>query len=263
MEYEYKVLFLDIDGTIIKPDHTYTESTKEAITQILKSGMEVFIATGRPIHEVKNLAKELHIQSIIGQNGALAVYNNKTIVEEPMNRKQIERFLDIAKENSHELILFTNEKNYVTSMDHPKVQYFLETFQMNNNAIFTEAVIERILGVTVMNVDPEQTALYEFEDKIRLSQVNVEGNKHAYDIIRTNVNKGEAVKKVLQYLQISKEQAIAFGDGMNDKEMLQAVGESFAMENANPNLFQYAKYKTASVTDSGIYHGLKTLGLVK
>jgi hydroxymethylpyrimidine pyrophosphatase-like HAD family hydrolase len=49
------------------------------------------------------------------------------------------------------------------------------------------------------------------------------------------VNKGEAVKKVLQVLKIKKEQAIAFGDGMNDKEMLEVVGESFAMGNAHPS----------------------------
>ncbi|WP_338448869.1 HAD family hydrolase [Niallia oryzisoli] len=261
---EYKVLFLDIDGTILKPDHTYTELTREAILQILEQEIEVFIATGRPLHEVRELADELHIQSFIGQNGALAVYQNNTIVEEPMSRHQVERMLEIAKDHNHELILFTNEKNYLTSLDHPKVQHFLKAFQMKNNTLFTEEVIEHILGLTVLNVtDPSQTSLYEFEDTIRLSQVNVEGSKDAYDVIRTNVNKGEAVKKLLNHLQIPRAQAIAFGDGMNDKEMLQAVGESFAMENANPDLFQYAKHKTASVTDSGIYHGLKNLGLVK
>jgi len=261
---DYKVLFLDIDGTILKPDHTYSESTKEAISQLLEQGIEVFIATGRPLHEIMELAKELHIQSFIGQNGALAVYQGKTVVDEPLSREHVERFLEIAKENKHELILFTNEKNYLTSLDHPKVKGFLEAFQMKENHLFTEEVIEHILGLTVLNIeDSSQTSLYEFDETIRLSQVNVEGNKHAYDMIRTNVNKGEAVKRLLHHLQIPKEQAIAFGDGMNDKEMLQAVGESFAMENANPELFQYAKHKTTSVMDSGIYHGLQKLGLVK
>ncbi|WP_071394025.1 HAD family hydrolase [Bacillus tuaregi] len=261
---KYKVLFLDIDGTILKQDHTYTESTKDAIFQVLEQGVEVFIATGRPLHEVKELAKELHIQSYIGQNGALAIYQDRTLVEEPMERHLVEKFLKIAKDNNHELILFTNEKNYLTSLDHPKVRQFLQSFQMNHNNLFTEDVIEHILGLTVLNVsDASQTSLYNFDENIRLSQVNIEGNQHAFDVIRTNVNKGEAVKKLLQHLQIPKEQAIAFGDGMNDKEMLQAVGESFAMENATPALFPYAKNKTTSVNDSGIYNGLKKLGVIK
>jgi Cof subfamily protein (haloacid dehalogenase superfamily) len=260
---EYKLLFLDIDGTILKPDHTYTDSTKDAISQIKEQGIEVFIATGRPIHEVRELGKELNVDSFIGQNGAYAVYKNRTIIDEPLNRNQVQKFLDIAQENNHEMVLYTSEKNYYTSLDNPLVTYFNQTFQLRNNALFTNEVIDQITGMTVMNLTSSQTSLYEQETNIHLSQVNVEGSQHAYDIIRNNVNKGEAVKNVLQRLNLLKEQSIAFGDGMNDKEMLQAVGEGFAMENAHPDLFDFAKHKTTSVTDSGIYNGLKKLGLVK
>jgi hypothetical protein len=50
---------------------------------------------------------------------------------------------------------------------------------------------------------------------------------------------------------------------MNDKEMLQTVGESFVMANGDPNLFSYAKHRTTTVDNSGIYYGLKKLGLIK
>lgn len=259
----YKVLFLDIDGTILKPDHTYSESTKDAISQLKNQGMEVFIATGRPLHELNELGEELQVDSFIGYNGAYAVYQNKTILDEPMNRDQIRSFLEISKKNNHEMVLYTSEKNYYTSLNHPLVQQFNKIFNLRKNELFTEDVIDQVLGITVMNLSSGQSTLYETEENIRLSQVNIEGATHAYDILRTTVNKGEAVKKVLKRLTITKEQSIAFGDGMNDKEMLESVGESFAMGNAHPDLFQYAKHKTTSVTDSGIFNGLKTLGLVK
>jgi hydroxymethylpyrimidine pyrophosphatase-like HAD family hydrolase len=70
------------------------------------------------------------------------------------------------------------------------------------------------------------------------------------------------IQFVLNHLGIHKENAIAFGDGMNDKEMLMNVGEGFAMGNGHPELFKYAKYKTTSVTDSGVYNGLKLLGIL-
>lgn len=259
---KYKLLFLDIDGTILQPDHTYTSSTKEAIVQSKSQGIEVFIATGRPIHEVKDLANELKVDSFIGNNGAYAVYKNKTILDEPLNGNQVKGFLETAKENNHEMVLYTSEKNYYTTLDHPLVKYFNETFQLKNNTLFTEAVIDQIIGITVMNVTPSQKVLYELDENIRLAQVNSPGNEHAYDILRIDMNKGEAVKKVLKHLNVEKEQSIAFGDGLNDVEMLQAVGEGFAMGNSHPDLFQYAKHKTTSVTDSGIFNGLKTLGLV-
>ncbi|HWO75963.1 MAG TPA: HAD family hydrolase [Bacillus sp. (in: firmicutes)] len=260
----YKILFLDIDGTILKPDHTYSESTKDAILQLKKKGIEVFIATGRPLHEINELAHELQIDSFIGYNGAFAVYKNKTILEEPMETSHVKSFLDIAKQNDHEMVLYTSEKNYFTTLDHPLVQNFNKLFDLTQNALFTDTVINEILGITVMNVTvSSQASLYELDENIRLSQVHAEGAEHAYDIIRTNMNKGVAVKRVLEYLHIPKEQSIAFGDGMNDKEMLQSVGEGFAMGNAHPDLFQYAKHITSSVTDSGIFNGLKKLGLVQ
>ena len=260
---EYELLFLDIDGTILMPDHTYSDSTKNAISQLKDLGMEVFIATGRPLHEIKKLGQELNVDSFIAYNGAYAVYNNQTIVDDPLDALQVQQFLEIAEENNHEMVLYANGINYFTSLDHPLVKNFIETFQLRNNALYINEVIDPILGITLMNITPSQTVLYERDKNIHLSQVNVEGNKHAYDIIRDNVNKGEAVKKILQRLNIKKEHSIAFGDGMNDKEMLQAVGEGFAMANAHPELFDYAKHKTTSVSDSGIYNGLKTLGLVQ
>lgn len=260
---EFKVLFLDIDGTILMPDHSYSASTKEAITQVKEQGIEVFIATGRPLHEVQELAKELNVDSFIGYNGGYAVYKNEILVNEPMDRAQVQKLLEIAKEHHHELALYTTEKNYFTSLDHPAIQRFIDTFQLKNNAFITKDVLDQFLGMTIIHLKQSDTHYYQIDDNLRFSEVNVDGCRDAFDVLRKNVNKGEAVKKVLQRLYIQKEQSIAFGDGMNDKEMLQSVGESFAMGNAHPDLFQYAKHITTDVTDSGIYNGLKTLGLVK
>ncbi|WP_099159564.1 HAD family hydrolase [Virgibacillus ndiopensis] len=259
----YNILFLDIDGTILKPDHTYTISTKEAIAQVQDKGIEVFLATGRPIHEIRKLADELGVDSFIGYNGALAIYQNETILNEPMDKNTIEEFLKIAQTNNHDVVCYTDEKNYFTTLDTPEVKKFIETFQMTYNNLLTQEITDRVLGTTIMKLNPSQAALYELETNIHLSRVNVKGLQHCYDVIRKTVNKGEAIKRVLERLDIPKENAIAFGDGMNDKEMLQTVGESFAMGNAAPELFEYAKHKTTTVEESGIFNGLQSLGLVK
>src|SRR5690625_1093431 len=112
----YKILFLDIDGTILKPDHTYTASTKDAIAQLKEQDIEVFLATGRPLHEVEDLAAELQIQSFIGYNGAYAVHQNETIVNEPMDTSVMKEFLNIAEEKGHQLVCYTSQKNYFTSL---------------------------------------------------------------------------------------------------------------------------------------------------
>ncbi|WP_047981774.1 Cof-type HAD-IIB family hydrolase [Ornithinibacillus contaminans] len=258
----YKILFLDIDGTILKPDHTYHPKTKEAIKQIQSQGMEVFLATGRPAHELSELAEELQVESYIGYNGAYAVYQDETILDEPMKKETLIKYLEIAKESGHEIILYTSERNYVTSTDSPYMIRFMELFQLTEKNLITEDILDDVLGATLLNVPPEETSRYEIDD-IRLAQVNVNGAENCYDVIRKAVNKGEAVRTVLNRLNIPKEQAIAFGDGMNDKEMLELVGEGFAMGNAHPDLFQYANHKTTTVSEAGVFSGLEKLGLVK
>ena len=259
----YKVLFLDIDGTLLRPDDSIEDSTKEAIAQVQSMGLEVFLATGRPLHEIDELAKELNIHSFIGYNGAYAIYKGADIFQKPMNSSTVKNFLTIAKENDHEVVLYTNSKNVFTNMESEILTEFMHKFHLHKNEPYSPSVNNAVLGMTLVNLKKEDPSLYQNDEGIHLSQVNLEGMRHCYDVIRDSVNKGYGVQAVIERLGIDKESSIAFGDGMNDKEMLKNVGEGFAMGNGHPDLFQYAKHQTTNVTDSGIFNGLKMLGLVK
>lgn len=260
---DYRAVFLDIDGTILMPDHSYSESTVEAIKQLTAKNIHVFIATGRPLHEIIGLGSELGIENYIGYNGASAIYQGKEIVHEPMDKQIIQQFLELAKSKQHEMVLYTNRQNYFTAMDDPVTKAFIETFQMKENTNDLDMKTAQILGVTLMKLKEEDASDYEITENIHLSRVNVPGMQHAYDVIRGNVNKGEAIKQVLQHLNLNKEQTIAFGDGLNDKEMLSTAGTGFAMGNADPKLLPYASHRTTEVSEDGIFNGLKQLGLVK
>lgn len=257
----FKMLFLDIDGTILTPADTIQESTKTAVSKVKELGMETVLATGRPIHEIAEIGDELNVESYIGYNGALAIYRGETIFSEPMDSASVQYILDVAAQRGHELVLYSNSKNYFTTMDSPKVAEFIKVFHLRQNAVFTSDVIKDILGITIITSGESDAEYYQFDEGIHLSQVNIPGMGHCFDVIRKKVNKGVGIKFLLDRLGIPQEEAIAFGDGMNDKEMLSYVGEGFAMGNAHKDLFAHAKHKTTSVTDSGIYNGLKSLGL--
>jgi Cof subfamily protein (haloacid dehalogenase superfamily) len=259
----YKVLFLDIDGTILTPDDTIEESTKRAVKQVKQKGLEVFLATGRPLHEIREIGQELEIESFIGYNGAYAVHKGKDVFIERMDAEMIQLFLNIAKDKDHEAVMYTNEKNVLTSNESQVMNDFIQHFHLKHNVLYQSEYIDQILGVSLLNLGKNDVALYEEGNNIHLSSINVAGFKeHSYDVIRDEVNKGFAVQKVVDLLGFKPEEAIAFGDGMNDKEMLSLVGAGFAMGNAHPDLFQYAKYKTTDVENSGVFNGLKSLELV-
>jgi len=263
----YKILFLDIDGTILKLDQTYDTSTKEAIDQLHAQGIEVFIATGRPLHEIEDLAESLNVHSLIGYNGAYAIYQNQVIVNELMDRTLLENYLKIAKENQHDMVLFSRDNNYFTNLDDPTIKYFTQLLMLQNNHLLEEhihdQVLDQILGASLLNMTEEDVKLYDINEDFHLSKVNLKGTESAYDIISNHVNKGTAVQKILDRLHISKDEAIAFGDGLNDKEMLSSVGEGFAMGNASPDLLPYTNRETTTVDNHGIFNGLKKLGLVE
>lgn len=259
---KYKALFMDIDGTILKADHTYHPLTKQAILQAKDLGMEVFLATGRPIHEIYNLAEELQVDSLIGYNGGQAIHKGQILVQVTFPPSIVWEFIEIANQYGHDIVFYTDKKNYFTSFDNPTTKRFIELIQLKQNKLFHQDVADQILGGTLIGVPEEHVELYQVHPAFYLSQVNVPSLRNCYDIICTKNNKGQAVAQVIKQLGISSDEVIAFGDGMNDKEMLSIAGVSFAMENANEKLFSYATYRTKSVNEAGVYHGLKRLGII-
>ncbi|GIO24826.1 HAD family hydrolase [Oceanobacillus sp. J11TS1] len=259
----YRALFLDIDGTILQPDHTYAASTKEAIQQVKAAGLEVFLCTGRPFVDIQYLTSDFEITSSITYNGAYALYQDNVIFNAPMRKEDVENMVDIANQSESELVLYTTENNYFTSLTSPHVKRFNEVFELHQNKLFTSDVADQIVSASAINVEKDQVKDFEVTEDFHLAKVNVAHASESYDILRSSVNKGVAIQQMLHHLDIAPSEAIAFGDGMNDKEMLKLVGTGIAMGNADPRLVEYADFQTTSVTESGIFNGLKKLGLVK
>lgn len=259
----YHVLFLDMDGTILRTDHSISDKTKEAIRTVQEKGMEVFLATGRPIHEIREIANELQIQSMIGYNGALGIYKGDIIVEQPMSPHVIDHYLQVAQSNDNEMVLYTDTYNLFTNLDNERVKHFIDFFGFKNCHPFEINQKENILGITLINVTNKEIKLYDIAaEDIDFAPINIQGMDHCFDVIRDQVNKGIAIQAILNKLHLSPDQAIAFGDGLNDIQMLSSVGAGFAMGNAHPDLLPFAKYQTKSVDEDGVYHGLKSLGLL-
>lgn len=258
----YKALFLDIDGTILKQDHTYAKSTKTAIENAQKKEIKVFLATGRPAHELDDLAKELNVSSLISYNGAYAVHKGDVIFNKPMEKQLVDRCIDLTEQHKNEMVLYSSKHNLFTSLNNTYTKNFIDVFQLRENRFLDKQENHSVYSITLINMTHTDPKLFKFDSDITITPVHLEGVEQCYDVIRKSVNKGEAIKAVLDHLNILPEEAIAFGDGMNDQEMLQTVGCSFAMENSNPDLFDYADYITTSVDNSGIYNGLKKIGVI-
>lgn len=117
-----------------------------------------------------------------------------------------------------------------------------------------EEIYQLMLGCT----EPEYPAVMK---DVRNAKITAWWDR-AVDVIPADGGKGVGVAKILEYYHLEKSQAIAFGDGNNDIEMLQAVGTGVAMGNASPQLKAVADEVCGSVSEDGIYHYCIDHGLI-
>ena len=255
----------DIDGTILRDDQTYDTQTKEAIHTLQEKDIRTFFATGRPLHEIHPLLKDFNMQAHITYNGAYVVHEDEVLLNATFDADVLQTFAEHSKQYGHELVYYTKDTNYYTNLASEASQDFIQALGMQNNQQLpkdADTILEEVLGATILGATEHIHHQYPNMANIHFSQVNIDGAKQAYDILRLNVNKGVAVHIILDHFNANHEQAIAFGDGMNDKEMFETVGTSVAMGNCKQDLLPYATFQTTSVDDFGVVNGLKRLQLI-
>src|SRR5699024_1114707 len=155
--------------------------------------------------------------------------------------------------------------NYYTTLESDASKNFNQTLGMQNNKQLSkdaDTILKEVLDATIICATEHKHHQHPNMTNIHFFQFNINCAKLAYAILRLNVNKGVAVYIILDHFNANHEQAIAFGDGMNDKEMFETVGTSVAMGNCKQDLLPYATFQTTSVDDFGVVNGLKRLQLI-
>lgn len=255
----YKIAFFDIDGTLVNEDKVIPQDTIDAISQIKKLGIEPVIATGRAPYFIQSIIEQLGIESYVCLNGGYAVYKGEPIHRHPISATALETLVDIAEQNSHALC-FEGETKIVT--DQPDHAYVIESVsslkvdmpQYNVGLWKQEPIFQVFLHALA-----HEEALYE---SLKTELTFIRWHDKALDVLPKDSSKAVGIAAMLKKLGLTKDQAIAFGDNLNDKEMLEYVGFGIAMGNSNPELLPYADYITSHVDDKGIRNGLIEAGIL-
>lgn len=255
-------IFIDVDGTIVKHDQSIHPKTKDAIALAKEAGINIWLATGRPVHELDPLLQTLNIDHVIGYNGAYARKNQTVIYEKHMDETLVDYFIDTVEKSEQELVLYSDTHNLFSSFKPSFVQRFIDHFGITLNKRYTPEARAHIYGMTLLNCQDTDLSRYQKEANLFFSQVNVTGMTDHYDVIQQDVNKGKAIEAVLKAENTPHSKAVAIGDGMNDKDMLKTAGIGIAMGNAHPDLLTYADYTTKTVDEGGLYDAFIYLGII-
>lgn len=278
-----KILFFDVDGTLVGRDGTVPESARVAIRKARENGHLAFICTGRSKPEILPDIRNVGFDGVVGAGGAYIEIGEEVVLHETLPEEVVHRLLALFHSQNIGYYLETNDglfasDNLIDSMvreitkdlpDTPAVkeaamgemQWFIDLLKEIKVDEFDYALINKICFI---NADyPYETIDKEFGELLNMHRSTIpQYGRNSGEAGVKGLDKEAAVTFVLEKLALSKESAIAFGDGDNDLSMFAAVGYSVAMANGSDALKAAASEVTDTPEENGIAKALEKLGLI-
>ncbi|WP_336787169.1 Cof-type HAD-IIB family hydrolase [Paenibacillus sp. MMO-177] len=256
----YKIAFFDIDGTLLDEEKQIPQDTIDAIRELQASGVPAVIATGRAPYFFAPIAEQLGIDSYVSLNGAYVVYKGEAIYRRPIPREDVEILVSHASAHNHTLVFEGHDSFYRNTESHPHVFNSVASLRVAQPGFDPDFWQKEDVYQIFLHCTAGEEHLYgEANPGLRF----IRWHETAMDVLTVDGSKAQGIKALLKLLNIAPEEAVAFGDGLNDKEMLEVVGLGIAMGNSHEELKPFANYITTHVSDSGIRNGLVHAGLIK
>ena len=280
----YKLVAIDLDGTLLNSLGEVTENTKEALLEAKRQGVEIVLASGRPISSTRSLAVELGVDNyIISGNGAVIydIKNEETIYDKFLSKEQVLEVARICEENSIFYNVYTEEEVITKSLSYNVLFYHKENIKkieekrthinvvQDTKKYIEESEKDRFLKVTVC--DESKMIFNGIIRKLReignIDILNVEhmsrkrfniGTEimsieyHYTEITNENVNKWTAIEHLIEKLNIKKDEVVAIGDNINDREMVENAGLGVVMGNSNPVMKELADVIVSDNDSDGV-----------
>lgn len=238
---KYKMLALDLDGTVLTEDKIISEETKYWISKAEQAGVVVVFATGRGLHGVEKFRGELNLETpmVLANGGEIRSSFDNLLESKFINRKDIHMLRDVANEIGASHVSY-NGNFSVESSEWNEGMFELNwiTFSMvHDNIDVIKEIQSRFYGAPSLEVTS-------------LAPVNVEFSFKG-------ITKESGVLRVCNELDIGMEEVMAIGDNLNDLNLIRAVGLGIAMGNAADNLKEVADGVTSTNEEDGVAKAIK------
>lgn len=262
---KYKLIVSDMDGTLLGDDHKITEENKQALIKLLENGIKIVPASGRIYDSAREHFDFLDINTpLIACNGAIIkeTKTGKLIYKNSVPTDICLKVVDIFEKHNIYYQLYSENTMMckdINSEYRKKTQERLKNFfNKDINVYFNEDLKDEIAKHKILKLiaidDNDMDKLEAVKEE--LSNIDdIEMTSSWYnniEVMHKGVNKGEALKALIQYLNVDREEVIAFGDNYNDLPMLEFAGMGVVMENASDSVKEKADYITSKNTESGV-----------
>ena len=280
----YKLVAIDLDGTMLNHYGEISERTKETVRRCIEKGVEIVLASGRPIDSIKTIAEELGIKGyFIAGNGALVydLQKNEMIYENYIKKEKVLEIIKICEENSIAYNVYTDKVILTTNLKFNVLYYYKENLKKEENKQTNISIVEnmyeyvenmkdeKFLKITIC--DQNSTIFHSIIKKVKeINGIEVLDISHmARKIIKqgteeipveyfyteisaSNVDKWEAIEFLRKRMGLAKEEIMTIGDNINDKKMIENAGMGIAMKSSTMEILKIARDITETNDNDGV-----------
>lgn len=260
----YKLIALDIDGTVLREDKSLSPAVVEAVSKASDKGVKVVITTGRPISGISRILNKLNLNSegdyAIGYNGGLVqkTHNDEVTSQILMPEDSFELLYKLSLDLNVHLHLLTSKEVITPNKDispYTVLEAHINSIQLLYS---TPEEINQLEAVNkIMFIDHTEildSAIENLPDWIYEKFNVVRSTPNFLEILPKGVSKGTGIKLLADSLGIKQEEIIAVGDADNDIDMIEYAGLGVAMGNAFENVKAIADYISKTNEEDGVAH---------
>lgn len=275
-----KIIFLDVDGTLVNYENQLPDSAVYAIRQARKNGHRVYISTGRSKAEVYQNLWDIGLDGMIGGNGSYVEDHGNVVMHQLITFEQCRRIVDWLHSRKLEFYLESNSGLFGSEYFEEKAVPALQEYscrkgkpnaeKANVRSIFPEM----IFGGELYRSDVNKVSylLGDYQDYLDTKEQFPDMQNGTWggagetalfgDLGVKNITKANAIKHLLKYLRAKQGDTIAFGDAKIDIPMLEYCSFGVAMRNGGEEIKAIADYVTDGVDNDGIYKAFVYLKLI-
>lgn len=257
----YKMIVLDLDGTLTNSEKKITPRTFEALMAAQKNGCRIVLASGRPTYGIVPLAEQLHLAEyggfIMAFNGGKIIdcESNKTLFEQKLDDSLVPLIYKQTMEAGLQILTYRGNAIVTTNAEDEYVNHeaFINKMPVVQLADFLNEIEYPVNKCLVVG---EPSRIADFEPKIA---AQMEGRISVYtsapfflECVPLNIDKAASLDRLISVLGITRDEVIACGDGHNDMSMIEYAGLGVAMANAEPEVKAVADYITLSNEEDGV-----------
>ena len=259
-----RLIAADMDGTLLDSEKRTPKELPEVVRALNQKGIRFVIASGRQmaslLRDMGELADEL---TYIAENGAVIVDQGRQLYVDPMDKDVVRRVLEETKNETGMYPVLCCPDRAVIGADSPEefrrnVKMYYESTEVVPDLLRSLDVIGGVCKMAFYDEGDAERHEYPILKRLFADDMPVILSSYSWvDIMKPGTHQGQGMKTLQRLLGIRPEECMAFGDYFNDVELLESVGESYAMGNALDEVKAVAKYIAPTNDENGVMRVIK------